>query len=81
MEWGRFLRELGAEIPLLQDFAGEEEEGVTAGKPTLPSSLRNLDPTQLETKIGEMVQGSEEAFLHSKALISEETILKNSLVF
>eukprot|EP00438_Fugacium_kawagutii_P013962 Skav203428 [mRNA] locus=scaffold1743:433119:436594:- [translate_table: standard] len=25
VEWGRFLRELGAEIPVLQDFAGEEE--------------------------------------------------------
>lgn len=24
VEWGRFLRELGAEIPVLQDFAGEE---------------------------------------------------------
>ena len=27
VEWGRFLRELGAEIPVLQDFAGEEAGG------------------------------------------------------
>ena len=27
VEWGRFLRELGAEIPVLQDFAGEEAMG------------------------------------------------------
>ena len=28
VEWDRFLRELGAEIPVLQDFAGEEAMGI-----------------------------------------------------
>jgi hypothetical protein len=31
VEWGRFLRELGAEIPVLQDFAGEEAMGLAGG--------------------------------------------------
>ncbi|CAL1148755.1 unnamed protein product [Cladocopium goreaui] len=59
VEWGRFLRELGAEIPVLQDFAGEEEEGVSGGAkgPTVPAALRGLDAPELETKIGQMVQG------------------------
>eukprot|EP00434_Breviolum_minutum_P009960 symbB.v1.2.008780.t1/scaffold514.1/size193457/6 len=58
VEWGRFLRELGAEIPVLQDFAGEEEEATSGAKgPTVPAALRGLDAPELEIKIGQMVQG------------------------
>ena len=59
MEWGRFLRELGAEIPILEDFAGEEDAAIATGTATaaLPAAFRGLGPEQLEAKLGQVVQG------------------------
>ena len=59
MEWGRFLRELGAEIPILEEFAGEEEAVATTGTAaaTLPAAFRGLGPEQLEAKLAQVVQG------------------------
>lgn len=37
VEWGRFLRELGAELPVLEEFAGEEESGMRSMGDVLPS--------------------------------------------
>ena len=59
VEWGRFLRELGAEIPILEEFSGEEDAVVTAGAAAavLPAAFRGLSPEQLEAKLGQVVQG------------------------
>ncbi|CAE7199307.1 pks15/1 [Symbiodinium sp. CCMP2592] len=58
VEWGRFLRELGAEIAILEEFAGEEETAIATGTATaaLPAAVRGLGPEQLEAKRGQVVQ-------------------------